>query len=251
MSDITLSPLIVPPTPATGYLMIETGSLAGQRFALPAAPGALLLGREQICNVRFDPERDRVVGRTHARIEVRMDGIYLTDLNSANGTFRADGTAVRGEVRLHPEERFLLGGEGGPWLALKPAPAAVHTAPPRPDAPTVITRTAPPAQVQEAATFAPAIHATAPHIAKKPRAESSVESAKRQPPALEPEARQEVTRPRVEPEAVDPSVLRQRRQYQRQIVLIVLLLLVSCGLGLGIGLHDGPADSDEESVRAE
>jgi hypothetical protein len=52
MTETTLSPLMAGAVPA-GFLVVESGSLLGQRFPLPQAPGALLLGRERICNVRL------------------------------------------------------------------------------------------------------------------------------------------------------------------------------------------------------
>jgi hypothetical protein len=110
-----------------GFLLVQTGSLAGQRFALRQPDGPLTLGRAADCAVRFDPQRERMVGRRHARIELRPDGCFLRDEQSANGTFK-DGLAIR-EARLQDGDRFQLGGEvdgaAGPWLAVQ-LPAAVR-----------------------------------------------------------------------------------------------------------------------------
>jgi len=245
MNETTLSPLLA--TSATGFLVVETGSLAGQRYVLPAAPGALLLGRERLCNVRFDPDRDRVVGRTHARIEVREEGIYLVDLNSANGTFREGGVAVRGAIPLQSGVRFQLGGEGGPWLSVQlgVAPQAVHVMPPRAEQQTLITRPSP-----------EAVHVPAPgaipseQLAASPPVNAAVPSplapisnlgrgVDREPPIA------------LKAAVVDAQALAHRRYFVRQIVVIALVLVSACVLGLLLGLRDVQADPalGEQSAR--
>lgn len=254
MKDITLSPLLAPSAASAGFLLIESGSLAGQRFPLPSPPGALLLGRERMCNVRFDPERDRVVGRTHARMEVRPDGVYLIDLSSANGTFRSDGSAVRGEVRLSAGERFQLGGEGGPWISLQGASPIVaeHVALPGTDAPTLITppparpggpaKPWPPLPVTPAVADSPRILPSRPEPIAPPVAILKAESAKvpDHTPAHRPEAIK-----------ADPLALQHRRNYTQQIALISLLLILSCSLGLAIGLRPGLSEDTDEAARGE
>ncbi len=262
MTDITLSPLLSSSASA-GFLVVESGSLAGQRFPLPQPPGTLLMGRERMCNVRFDPERDRVVGRAHARIEVRADGIYLVDLNSANGTFRQDGSAVRGEIRLSSGERFQLGGEGGPWLYLQggAAPVAVHVAPPAADMPTLITRpAAPPAAPHKPwehplppgaamnnpgppAAIAPA---NPPVVLKEPMASPSF--AAEAPQAQSPEPKRAAN---LAAAKVDATVLEQQKAYRRQIAVITVLLLLACSVGLALGLRDVPVEREAESTQAE
>lgn len=251
MSNLTLSPLIAPSSSASGFLVVESGGLAGQRFPLPESPGGLLLGRERLCNIRFDPERDRVVGRTHARLEVRPDGIYLIDLNSANGTFRSDGTAVRGEVRLNSGDRFQLGGEGGPWLMLQGAVAkvALHVAAPLADAPTMITRLRelPVSAVSHEPRPAPAslapLSPSLPHAADglPPGAARIVPAVRVSEPAPTPAVEQPR---RAEPFALDPLEQQQHNKYRRQVAVIALLLVLACSLGLAIGLRDG-TDEDE------
>lgn len=248
MKDTTISPLLASSGVMPGFLVIESGSMAGQRFPLPQAPGALLLGRERLCNVRFDPDRDRVVGRNHARIEVRTDGIFLVDLNSANGTFREDGSAVRGEVRLSPKDRFQLGGEGGPWLSLQmdAVTVAIHVAPPASEMPTLVTpaaaavnptTTAPPvAQQQIIAAPSPSLHP----LPQRTLVENAPVTG------LEPEPPRRIDRV---PD--DPVVRKQQTQYRRQLVAIALLLILACSLGLAIGLREPPVEDDVETVRSE
>ena len=255
MSDVTVSPLLGASGGAASFLSIDSGSLAGQRFQLPTAPGALLLGRERMCNVRFDPASDRVVGRTHARIEVRADGVYLVDLHSANGTFRADGKAVRGEVRLAHGERFQLGGEGGPWLSVQlavPPVAAEHVLPPYAEMPTVIMqlgalqpRPPGPEASRQTVVIQAAVHA--PPLPRAP-----ITAPERPQPVAVRLPAPEIDRPhRPEPRGEDLLAQQRRRQFQRQIVVIGVLLLVACGIGLTLGLRDVSGDGDAPFSRSE
>jgi RsiW-degrading membrane proteinase PrsW (M82 family) len=66
-------------------LTIETGALAGRTFEL--SDGSLTLGRGEQCSVRFDPLTERVMSKFHCVIERRVDGFYVTDQNSTNGTY--------------------------------------------------------------------------------------------------------------------------------------------------------------------
>ncbi len=106
-------------------LTIEGGTLSGFAMTLPPAPAVVTLGRSEQSWIRFDPKLDKLVGRNHARVEIRQDGVFLIDLCSANGTFRS-GQPVRGEVRIHDRDRFHLGGEGGPFVGFSlPAASSV------------------------------------------------------------------------------------------------------------------------------
>lgn len=259
MDQTTLSPLLSY-SAASDFLLVESGSLAGQQFPLPQAPGALLLGRERLCNVRFDPERDRVVGRTHARIEVRADGIFLVDLNSANGTFRGDGSAVRGEIRLNAGDRFQLGGEGGPWLSLQAAAAkeAVHIAPPASDMPTLVT----PALAPSAVAKLQSVPAPPPSSTPSPPAPAAplrqpILPAEPAPPrgghyeARSPARREPDPVRRQEAPQADPVVLQQQTQYRRQIAAIAILLLLACSVGLALGLREVSSEDHAETSRSE
>lgn len=61
-------------------LIAEVGPLNGQRWSLGES---FLIGRDGSCNLVIS---DRQVSRHHARITCELDGIYLEDLNSKNGT---------------------------------------------------------------------------------------------------------------------------------------------------------------------
>ena len=80
-------------------LLVTEGPLKGRRFAVP--DGGLRLGRSSTCEISIP---DLALSRTHCLAEVRDDGLWVTDLASANGTF------VNGE-QLGPESRCLQSGD--------------------------------------------------------------------------------------------------------------------------------------------
>lgn len=86
----------------------------------------LTIGRDPNSTIRFDPEKDDLVGRQHARISKDSADPYrfkLQDLNSRNGTF-LNKLRVVGEMPLQPGDVIQLGA-GGPELQfdLDPLPA--------------------------------------------------------------------------------------------------------------------------------
>lgn len=103
------------------------GSKANQREEFPLANvRTLTFGRDPSCEVRFDPDRDDLVGRQHARIS--RDGsdparFVLSDLASRNGTF-VNKVRLMGEHVLTPGDVIQLGA-GGPEIEfdLDPRPA--------------------------------------------------------------------------------------------------------------------------------
>ncbi len=77
----------------------------------------LTIGRDPASEIRFDPEKDDLVGRQHARISRDKGDPYrfkLQDLNSRNGTF-LNKLRVVGEMPLQPGDVIQLGA-GGPEL---------------------------------------------------------------------------------------------------------------------------------------
>jgi two-component system, cell cycle response regulator len=89
-----------------------TGPTMGSRFALQ--DDAIILGRGEESIIQI---QDHSVSRKHARIELGVDGYYVTDLGSTNGTFVNDKQV--GNTRLHDGDylrignciyRFLAGG---------------------------------------------------------------------------------------------------------------------------------------------
>jgi len=67
----------------------------------------LLIGREAQCDVTINDPR---ASRQHARLQVKPDGVWLTDLNSTNGT-RVEGMSLPGQTprRLLPGQTFVIG----------------------------------------------------------------------------------------------------------------------------------------------
>jgi hypothetical protein len=75
----------------------------------------VIFGREEGCTVHFDPGKDEMVSRRHAKLAVTSRdplAVALTDLGSRNGTF-VNHHRIQGEVRLSPGDRVQLGA-GGP-----------------------------------------------------------------------------------------------------------------------------------------
>jgi hypothetical protein len=75
----------------------------------------VVFGREEGCTVHFDPARDEMVSRHHAKLTVTGRdplALALTDLGSRNGTF-VNHHRIQGEIRLAPGDRVQLGA-GGP-----------------------------------------------------------------------------------------------------------------------------------------
>lgn len=102
------------------------GSKASQVEEFPLEQfSELVLGRDPNSNIRFDPEKDDLVGRQHARV-VRdtTDGRFkVVDLNSRNGTF-LNKLRVVGEMPVQPGDVIQLGA-GGPEIQfdIDPLPA--------------------------------------------------------------------------------------------------------------------------------
>ena len=64
------------------YLVIQEGNGQNREFSLNLSP--VTLGREADCDIILS---DRNVSRHHARLSIEPDGVVITDLASANGTF--------------------------------------------------------------------------------------------------------------------------------------------------------------------
>src|SRR5690606_41591415 len=103
------------------------GSKASQLEEFPLEEfGELTIGRDPASGVRFDPEKDDLVGRQHARVVRDKNDKHrfvLQDMNSRNGTF-LNKLRVVGEMPLQPGDGIQLGA-GGPELQfdLDPLPA--------------------------------------------------------------------------------------------------------------------------------
>jgi protease PrsW len=89
-------------------LTITSGSLAGQTFDLES--GFLTVGRGSTCSIRFDPLTERVASKQHAFIEAKVDGYYLSDNKSTNGTL-LNGNIVT-VAKLNPGDVIQFGTNG-------------------------------------------------------------------------------------------------------------------------------------------
>ena len=90
-------------------LVVLTGTLAGQTRALGSAHVAL--GRDMLCELRFDPTGDTEVSARHAEVRVEDGVAIVRDTNSTNGVY-VNGTRVRGEQALADGDVLRLGARG-------------------------------------------------------------------------------------------------------------------------------------------
>lgn len=96
-----------------------SGSKANQveEFALKHH-NELIFGRDTSATVKYDPDRDDLVGRQHAKIsrdQSDPNGFLLTDLNSTNGTW-VNGQRVNGTVKLNIGDRVQFGPNGPEFM---------------------------------------------------------------------------------------------------------------------------------------
>jgi serine protease Do len=101
-----------------------SGSKANQveEFAL-RHHNELIFGRDTSATVKYDPDRDDLVGRQHAKISrdpADPNGFVLTDMNSTNGTFH-NKRRITGAVKLNPGDSVQFG-PGGPEFVFEVEP---------------------------------------------------------------------------------------------------------------------------------
>ncbi len=123
-----------------------SGSKANQveEFALKHH-SSLIFGRETSATVKYDPDRDDLVGREHARIELdanNHNAFTITDLNSRNGTF-VNNRRITETVKLAPGDEVQFG-PGGPKFQFDVEPRPTNASKPtriaETGAPTPMTR---------------------------------------------------------------------------------------------------------------
>jgi serine protease Do len=122
-----------------------SGSKANQVEEFPLSHvKELVLGRDQSATVKYDPDRDDLVGRQHAKITQDPNDpsqFIITDLNSRNGTF-VNRQRLTGTTRINVGDVVQLG-PGGPEFVfeVEPRPAnatkATRVVQTSPNAPTM------------------------------------------------------------------------------------------------------------------
>lgn len=84
------------------------GIVNGEELQIPLRQFPLTLGKlAQFCDYVIP---DNTVSRMHARLEQRNGQIYISDLNSTNGTIRnGDMLGIHEEVMMEPGDQIVLG----------------------------------------------------------------------------------------------------------------------------------------------
>ena len=104
-----------------------TGSKANQVEEFPLSHfNEVIFGRDPSSSVKYDPDRDDLVGRQHARIASDPKDatqFIVSDLNSRNGTY-VNKQRITDPARIVPGDLIQLG-PGGPEFQfdLEPRPA--------------------------------------------------------------------------------------------------------------------------------
>jgi serine/threonine-protein kinase len=116
------------------YIILKhlKGSKAGQIDEFPVVDyKELMIGRDSICTVRYDPEKDDLVSRHHAKIvqdKADLTQFEIIDLGSRNGTYVNKERIIPGsETRILPGWVIQFG-PGGPELEFDLSPRPVTTA---------------------------------------------------------------------------------------------------------------------------
>lgn len=116
-------------------VVVQTGGLRGRVYELGVPSQHLFLGRHRACDVIFPTDAQHMmVGRIHAVIESRPDGLFLLNLHPNGTTVNEALVGEDGEQRLTEGAVIQLGGRG-PLLTLRQVflpPAAALVAPPAP-----------------------------------------------------------------------------------------------------------------------
>jgi S1-C subfamily serine protease len=91
----------------------------------------IIVGRDPSATVRYDPERDDLVGRQHAKFVVNSGArgdFRIVDLGSRNGTY-VNGQRIFSETRIAPGD-IVQFGAGGPQIQFDVEPRPAGASPP-------------------------------------------------------------------------------------------------------------------------
>jgi two-component system, cell cycle response regulator len=108
-------------------LVVTSG--AGLARQIPISFRGIVLGRDERLGPPFST--DEFVSRNHVWVRRRSDGVEVTDLDSANGTY-VNGTRVRAPTRIQDSDVLRIGriqlklawpGDPGQAMATRERPA--------------------------------------------------------------------------------------------------------------------------------
>lgn len=106
-------------------LEVVDGPELGRSFDLDG-PASFLVGRSPHAHLRLDPAADRYVSRTHFLVELRPPRCFVSDLDSANGTFVNEDRIAQHELR---DGDVIRAGRTRIRVRLEGAPAATDSQP--------------------------------------------------------------------------------------------------------------------------
>lgn len=120
------------------------GSKANQTQAFELPITELIFGRDNTCQVVFDPDQDDLVSRAHCKITLQQgDQFFLEDLHSTNGTF-VNALKITAPQRLNAGDTVALGKDGTQFVFdLDPRPTRIGDAIPQPTRPYHIANPSP------------------------------------------------------------------------------------------------------------
>jgi pSer/pThr/pTyr-binding forkhead associated (FHA) protein len=94
---------VAPFNPGPSLVVISVTGLARQ---IPVPFKGIVLGRDDRLGPPFST--DEFVSRSHVWVRRRSDGVEVTDLGSANGTY-VNGTRVRAPTRIQDSDVLRIG----------------------------------------------------------------------------------------------------------------------------------------------
>lgn len=146
----------------------SSGSKANQVEEFPLHHyGELVLGRDNSATVRYDADRDDLVGRQHAKISrdpSDENGFLLEDTGSRNGTY-LNGQKLTGVEKIQPGDRVQLG-TGGPEFTFDVEPRPEGSVKATRIADSMVTNAPPATRVADEASVATASAGTKTTVGK-------------------------------------------------------------------------------------
>ena len=198
----------------------------------------LVLGRDPSSTVKYDPDRDDLVGRQHAKITQDPNDpsqFIVTDMNSRNGTF-VNRQRLTGTTRVNPGDVVQLG-PGGPEFIfeIEPRPAGATKA-------TRVAQTGPMAPTMPGAP-ATRIPTGAPHQPPPPQQQASFPQTA---PAPAPGGVGKATVERIVAQNVQQAKKSQGRTFMAIGAAVLVLGVVAVG-AVGLFAWRGMSNTDSKT----